>query len=378
MGRKGTKKKYPKKKIDYPIFIITLTLVCIGVVMVFSASYYYANQKFGDSYHFFKRQGMWAIVGLCGMIFMANFDYWKLKKFSKPLLLISIAMLVAVLLIGDEKNNATRWLSIGKLSVQPSEVAKLSLIVYMSESMSRRQKKLKSFWQGIVPYLLVTGVFFVLIIKQPNLSTAGTLVILTFIMMFVAGCSMKHLWGLVGLGALGAAALILRPGDKEGGRYWYKRYIAFKDPWVDPNGKGYQIIQSLYSLGSGGWFGMGLGESRQKYLYLPYSETDFIFAVIGEELGFIGATIIMLLFLILIWRGVRVAISAPDLFGSLLATGIISMIAIQVSINIAVVTKSMPPTGVPLPFISYGGSSLFLFMSSIGVLLNISKYIKAN
>ncbi len=360
-----------KKGIDYPIMFITLLLVCIGVVMVFSASFYYAQQKFDDSYYFFKRQSLWAIIGLFGMIFMSNFDYRKLKKFSKLFLFISFLLLVAVLLFGTEINHAKRWLYIGPFSFQPSELAKLALIVYLSESLSRNRKKARSFWRGVIPSLLVTGVLFFLIIKQPNMSTAGILVMITFVMLFLAGAKIWHLMSFVGIGCVGVVALVKKA------KYRMDRILAYKDPWSDPTKTGYQTIQSLYSLGSGGWFGMGLGASRQKFLYLPYSETDFIFAIIGEELGFIGATLIMILFLGLIWRGVRIAITAPDLFGTLLASGIIAMIGIQVILNIAVVTNTIPPTGVPLPFISYGGSSLFLFMSSVGVLLNISKYSKA-
>lgn len=361
-----------KKGIDYPIMFTTLLLVCVGIVMVFSASFYYAQQKFDDSYYFFKRQGLWAIIGLGGMIFMSNFDYWKLKKFSKLFLIGSLALLVAVLLVGKEINKAKRWLYIGPLSVQPSEIAKLAIIVYLADFLSRDKKRASSLFKGVVPSLVVMGIFVLLIMKQPNMSTAAVIGMLTFVMLFLAGAKIWHLMSFVGLGCVGAVALIKKAS------YRMDRILAFRDPWSDPTDTGYQTIQSLYSLGSGGWFGMGLGASRQKFLYLPYRETDFIFAIIGEELGFIGSILIILLFLTLIWRGVRIAITAPDLFGSLLASGIISMIGIQAILNIAIVTNSMPPTGVPLPFISYGGSSLFLFMSSIGVVLNISKYSTAN
>lgn len=361
-----------KKGIDYSIMFTTLLLVCIGVVMVFSASFYYAQGKFGDSYHFFKRQGLWALVGLGGMIFMANFDYWKLKKLSRLFLLASIGLLVAVLLVGKEINNAKRWLYIGPLSVQPSEIAKLAIIVYLADFLSRDKKRVSSLFKGVFPPLIITGICILLIMKQPNMSTAAVLGMLAFTMLFLVGAKIWHLLGIAGTGLLGGVMLIKKAG------YRMDRIVAFRDPWSDPKEKGYQTIQSLYSLGSGGWFGMGLGASRQKFLYLPYRETDFIFAIIGEELGFIGAILVILLFLTLIWRGIRVAITAPDLFGSLLASGIISMIGIQTILNIAIVTNSMPPTGVPLPFISYGGSSLFLFMSSIGVVLNISKYSQAN
>ena len=207
---------------------------------------------------------------------------------------------------------------------------------------------------------------------QPNFSTAGSLVILVLVMLFVAGARIWHL-GFLGICGAGAAGALVMAA-----RYRLERWMAFLDPWKDPIETGYQMIQSLYSLGAGGLFGMGLGESRQKYLYIPYPETDFIFAIIGEELGFIGAAVLIFLFVILIWRGLKVAITAPDLFGCLLASGIIGMIAIQTIINVAVVTASMPPTGLPLPFVSFGGSSLAISMASIGVLLNISRYAKTS
>ena len=363
-----------KRPMDYPIFLTTILLVCFGVVMVFSSSFYYAlnNPDIQDGYYYFKRQLLWAVIGLGAMLFMANFDYWKLDRYAKLILIVSISLLVAVLVIGREINGAKRWLIIGGVSVQPSETAKFGLIVLLASSLSKRRDKIKSFFQGILPYLLILGLMFGLIMLQPNMSTAGSLVLLTLVVLYVAGARMWHILGLVGAGAA-AAVVLVQMAD-----YRMERYMAFLDPWADPLDTGYQVIQSLYSLGSGGLFGMGLGQSRQKYLFLPYAETDFIFAVIGEEFGFIGATLLIILYLILIWRGIRIAITAPDLFGCLLATGIIGIIGIQTIINIAVVTSSMPPTGLPLPFISAGGSSLAFFMASIGVLLNISKYAEAS
>ena len=362
--------KKNKKPIDYPILLTIIILVAFGTIMVFSASFYYAELRWGDKYYFFRRQCVWAVVGFIAMAFTANFSYWKLQKFSRLLMIITIVLLIAVLVVGVERNNAKRWLSIGGLSVQPAEIAKFSLILYLAHSMSLRRDKIKYFFKGVVPYLLITGILFGLIMLQPNFSTAGSLVLLSIVMLFVAGARLWHLGFLAVCGASAAAALVMAA------KYRLERWMAFLDPWKDPIETGYQMIQSLYSLGAGGLFGMGLGESRQKYLYIPYPETDFIYAIIGEELGFIGSAILILLFVILIWRGLKIAITAPDLFGCLLATGIIGMIAIQTTINIAVVTASMPPTGLPLPFVSFGGSSLAISMASIGVLLNISRYAK--
>lgn len=359
-----------KKPIDFTILFTVIVLVAIGIVMVFSASFYYSSQRWGDSLYFFKRQCVWAAAGFAAMIVAARVDYSKLQRFSRLFLIVSILLLGAVLVIGEERNFATRWLNIGGITLQPAELAKFAMIFFISDTVARSKGKLK-FVKGVLPIMLAAGVIFGLIILQPNMSTAGSILILTMVMLFIGGASLWFLGGLTGAAAAGAVVLVITA------EYRLKRYLAFIDPWSDPLDTGYQLIQSLYSLGSGGLFGLGLARSRQKLLYLPYPETDFIFSIIGEELGFIGATIIILLFLILIWRGIRTALAAPDLFGSMLASGIISMIAIQVAINIAVVTASMPPTGLPLPFISYGGSSLAIFLASIGVLLNISKHTKA-
>ncbi|HZJ83040.1 MAG TPA: FtsW/RodA/SpoVE family cell cycle protein, partial [Clostridia bacterium] len=274
------------------------------------------------------------------------------------------------LVVGEPINNAKRWLKFAGISIQPSEIAKFSLIVYLASSLSKDKNRVKKLFSGFGYYMAVTGVLFALILLQPNMSTAGSMVIITMVILFVAGAKFWHLGGLLGIAGAGAAYLIQKAD------YRMKRYLTFLDPWEDPLDDGFQVIQSLYSLGSGGLFGMGLGQGRQKYLFLPYAETDFIFAIIGEEIGFIGASLLMILFLVLIWRGIRIALAAPDLFGCLLASGITAIIGIQTIINIAVVTASMPATGLPLPFISAGGSSLAVFMASIGVLLNISKYSK--
>ena len=357
-----------KKPIDFPILLTTVILVAIGIVMVFSASFYYASQRWGDSLYFFKRQCLWAVIGFAGLFIASRVDYSKLQKYSRIFMLISIVLLIAVLLVGQERNYAKRWLGIGNLTIQPAEIAKFAMVFFIADTVSRNKGKMKYFFKGMFPILAVAGVVFGLILLQPNLSTAGSILLLTFVMLFVGGANLWHIGGLLAAGGVGAVVLTMAE------EYRMDRLLAFRDPWEDPLDNGYQLIQSLYSLGSGGLFGLGLAKSRQKLLYLPYPETDFIFAIIGEELGFLGAMILILLFLILIWRGIRVALSAPDLFGSMVAAGIISMITIQVVINIAVVTASMPPTGLPLPFISYGGSSLAIFMTSIGVLLNISKH----
>lgn len=366
----------PKKASDYTVLFLTLLLVSIGIVMVFSASYYYAIDKYNDGYYYFKRQLMWAFVGLVAMIIMMNYDYHKLQKWSVTLLILSILLLVAVFSpkFGVTLNSSTRWIALGSITIQPSEIAKIALIIFMASSMSRKGSAMRTFTKGMLPYLFVTAIFFILIVKQPNLSTALIIVMLCFIMMYSAGTRLWYIGSLVAVGVI-AAWYIVSSGIISD-TYWYKRIMIFMNPFKDPREDGFQLVQSLYALGSGGIFGVGLGNSIAKQFYLPMPQNDFIFSIIGEELGFAGATAILILFVILIWRGICIAITAKDCFGRLLATGIISVIALQVILNVAVVTSSMPPTGVPLPFISAGGSSLSITMASIGILLNISQYCK--
>lgn len=361
--------KAQKKSIDFTLMISVLILVIIGIIMVFSSSQYYSFYNFDqDSYHFLKKNLIWALVGIFAMIFTMNFNYKRYRKLAFPAYVLSLVLLVLVLTpLGIDINGAKRWLWIG-VSVMPSEVTKICSIIFVSYSLSKRSKDIESFFKGVLPYLLIIGLYVGLIILQPNLSTAITIALIIMSMLFVCGMRWLHvlLMGASGVGAVGVLIMIAP--------YRMKRFTAFLDPFKYPKDIGYQVIQSLYALGSGGLFGVGLGRSVQNKLYIPEPQNDFIFATIGEELGFIGCVTVMLLFLFLIWRGIRIAIHAPDLFSCLMATGITAMIAIQVMINIAVATSSMPVTGIPLPFISFGGNSLAIFMAAIGILLNISKY----
>jgi len=361
-----------KKPIDYPVLFITVLLVAIGLIMVFSASYYFNMIKKGDGLYLFKRQSMWAVLGFVCLTITSNIYYKRLEKLATPLVVLSIGLLGAVLIAGANINNATRWFYIGRVSIQPAEIAKFSLVIFLARYLSFFKDDIKSFTKGVLPNLIVMGIMFVLILLQPNFSTAGCLAIITFIMLFVGGAKIWQLIGLVGSGAIGAVILVMKAS------YRMKRFTTFLDPWADPTGDGYQVIHSLYALASGGIFGKGFAKSHEKHMFMPYPETDFIFAVIGEEWGLVGATVLIILFCILIWRGIRIAITAQDDFGTLLATGIVSIIAVQAIINIAVVTSSMPATGLPLPFISAGGTSLAVLLSAVGVLLNISKYCKTS
>lgn len=340
--------------------------------MVYSASAVWANFKFDDSFFFAKRQLLFAGVGVIAMFTIMNVDYWTWRTWSKVILLVCFLLLIVVLIpgVGLVRGGARSWLGVGAFSIQPSEFMKIAMIAFLAKFLSENQKLITTFRKGLVPSLSLVFLAFGLIMLQPDLGTGVVMVGTCVVMIYVAGAKISHFMGLGLLGILGFVALIASAP------YRIKRITAFLDPWQDPLGSGFQIIQSLYAIGPGGLLGIGLGQSRQKHYYLPEPQTDFIFSILAEELGFIGGTFVILLFSLLLWRGVRIALGAPDLFGSFLGIGIIAMIAIQVSINIGVVTGLMPVTGITLPFLSYGGSSLTLMLMAVGVLLNISRYAR--
>lgn len=369
----AAKKRNRMKSGDFVLTIIVLGLVVFGVIMVFSASYYYSINDAGDPYAYLKRDIMWAVIGLGAMLFCALLDYRVYARMAPTIMIVSVVLLALLFTpLGITRNYATRWLGLESFpvaTIMPGEIAKLAVIIFVAWFLSSDPTRIRSFRRGILPLMGLAGVLFGLILLQPNLSTAITICGIIVGMMFVAGLNVMYLVGIVGVGAAGILAMIL---TDEGG-YRLKRITSFLDPFQDPLGDGYQVIQSLLALGSGGIFGVGLGKSIQKTLYLPEPQNDFIFAIIGEELGFIGCLVLIGFYLVLIWRGIHIAINAPDMFGTLLASGITVMLAIQVILNIAVVTSSMPPTGITLPFVSYGGNALMLFMASMGILLNISR-----
>lgn len=365
------KRKRKMKSGDYFLVLITLGLVIFGIIMVFSASYYTSINKSGNPYSYLIKDTVWAMLGLGAMLVTASVDYRFYGRIAKPIMIISIILLVLLFTpLGIERNYATRWIGVGGITIMPGELAKPAAIVFTSWFLSRNSKLIKSFTKGVLPLFILCGVYGGLIILQPNLSTAITVCIIIIGIMFAAGLNYIYLGGLVGVGALGICTLIITNPDS----HWMKRLTSFMDPFADPLNTGYQVVQSLLALGSGGLFGLGLGKSIQKNLYLPEPQNDFIFAIIGEELGFIGCLILIIAYILLVWRGIHIAINAADLFGTLLASGISIMIGIQVVLNIAVVTSSMPPTGVTLPFVSYGGNALMIFMASVGILLNISRH----
>ena len=361
------KSKVKMANIDFILFSSIMILVAIGVVMVFSASSYSAFFQKKDSMFYLKKQGMFAVAGIIAMAFIIRTDYHKYKRYTNILMFITIVLLAAVFLT-EPINGARRWLPLGPLGqLQPSEMAKYIIVLYLAKSIEYKGDKIKSFVYGILPYLIVSGFYAALILVEPNLSIAVVIMMVTIIVLFVAGARWIHFLEILGMvGALGAFGILLKP-------YRLLRLKSFLDPWADPKDTGYQLILSLLAFGSGGITGVTLGKSRQKAYYIPEPHTDFIFAIIGEELGLIGCTLIIILFLVVIWRGIRIAMRAKDTYGTLIAIGITSVIAVQAVINIAVVTGSMPVTGVPLPFISYGGSALVFNIMAMGVLLNISR-----
>ncbi len=357
------------KSFDPLLVIVTVVLLCIGVVMVHSASAVVSMQKFHDPFGYAKRQLLWAALGIGAMFWLSRFDYHRLRPLAPKIAVVSFLFLAIVLIpgIGTIRGGSRAWLGIGSFGIQPSEFAKLGLVIFLAHFLSDAGDRMQSFRKGLLPPLFLALVAIGLIMLEPDLGQSVVIMGTTVILLFAAGMRMSHLFGLAGAGALGFGVLIaIAP-------YRLERVVSFLDPWKDPLDSGYQIIQSLYALGSGGVLGLGLGQSRQKYLYLPEPQTDFIYSILGEELGYLGAVSVLFLFAVLVWRGFRTAIYAKDTFGSLLAVGITGMIAVQVLINIGVVTGSIPATGITLPLISYGGSSLTLMLTGIGILLNISR-----
>ncbi len=361
------------KSPDFVLFLAMVMLLGIGIVMVFSSSAVDASVNYGDKYYFLKRQALWALIGLGALLVAMKVDYWRIQPYTKAIFLISLLLLVVVLIpgVGITAHGARRWIDLGVVSFQPSELMKLAFVLYLANYLDRRQRIMGSFSRGVLPPLILLGIVFALILVEPDLGTAVAIAGMVFVMLFVGGAKVLHLF-MVGLASLPAGAWMVL-----GEEYRRERFFAFLNPWADRLGSGFHIIQALYALGSGRLFGVGLGQSRQKLFYLPERHTDFIFAIIGEELGFVGCIFVLSLFFILAWRGYRIAVSAPDTFGCFLAAGITTMITLQVIINVGVVTSLLPITGITLPLISFGGSSLVPTMAGIGILMNISRYTKS-
>ena len=351
-----------------PILLTTvLVLVALGIVMVYSSGAIYAADLYGNETHFLSRQLIFAVLGLGLMLAAAKVRYQIFKRWTYPILGGVLLLLIAVLIpgVGSTMGGATRWLNMGSFYLQPSEMAKFALVLYLAYSLEKKQSQIGTFSIGILPHLIVVGMTLMLILVEPDFGTTAVLAAILFAMMFVAGTRLVHLGGIF------AAAMPLAAVALMGAEYRRKRLMAFLDPWADQADSGFQIIQSWLAFHNGGAFGTGLGSGTQKLFYLPAAHTDFIFSVVGEELGFWGVLLSLGLFGVLIYRGTRLAGRAPDLFGRLLGTGITFVIGLQAVINMMVVTGLLPTKGLTLPFVSYGGSSLVAYLFMIGVLLNI-------
>ena len=361
------------REVDFMLLTVTIGLAVYGLIMVFSASYYFSISESGNPFYYLIRDGIWVVLGLVLMCIGLLIDYrvWNNKKLILGLLGICLLLLILVLTpVGTTANDASRWIKLGPISIMPGEIAKMGMIFFIAWFCAENPRKIRSFTRGMLPILAVTGVFALLIIKQPNLSTAITLVGIVLALMLVAGMKWGYVFFLLGVGGVGIMALITGVGG-----YWQERFTTFTHPFDYEATSGYQIVQGLQALGSGGLFGVGLGKSVTKSLYLPYPHNDFILAIIGEETGFIGVLFLLFRYTLFIWRGAKIALNCGNEFGLLVASGTILMVAIQVVLNLLVVTSSMPATGVNLPFVSYGGNALMIFMFMSGVMMNISRHM---
>ncbi len=357
------------REIRISLAVIISLLIFIGIIMIYSSSGVFAMRELGDSLYFLKRHLLFLLFGLSLTIGIMALNYQDLRKLAKPLLIFAIVMLILVLIpvIGKASYGARRWFKVGSFYFQPSEFAKLAILLYVADFLARKHKKISHFREGFLPVILMTGLVCVLILKQPDLGSSLLIAAIVFIMLFVAGARLSHI-GMMSILAIPAFYfLIVRVP------YRWTRIVTFLDPWRDSQGAGFQLTQSQIALGSGGFFGMGLGKSVQKLFYLPAAHTDFILSIIGEELGFLGALVVIILFICLIWQGARIAKRVTDPFGYFLSIGIVAMIGLQAVVNIGVSIGALPTKGLPLPFISYGGSALVFNLISMGLLLNISR-----
>ncbi len=357
---------------DLIIMMMAVALTCFGMVMVYSASSIMAAKKFHDSFFFLKRQGMFALAGFALMYCAMHIDYHFWRKAAVPILLVCLAALILVLVpgIGGSVKGATRWIRLPGFNFQPAELAKIALIMYMAYSLDKHQDKVRFMKTGVFPYMLILGAMIVLLMVQPDMGSSMTLAAVAIVMLFAAGTRLSHIFSIILFSMPIVYYLVMH---KE---YRKRRILSFLNPWEDPTNTGFQIIQSWLAFGTGGIFGQGLGEGKQKLFYLPEAHTDFILSVVGEELGFIGVITIASMFFLLVHRCIRVAIHAEDNFGRFLAFGIAVLLGMEAFVNIAVVTGLLPTKGLALPFISYGGSSLLLSLFAIGILLNISSRMR--
>ncbi len=371
MQKKGKKvSKFINQPFDFILCAVVFILLALGIVMVLSASAPSALADTGKTYTFAGKQLIFGIIGLIFMFSLSKFDYHIYKKFYWPIYFLSCGILLLVLIpkLGISSHGARRWVNIPALGqFQPSEFTKIGLIIFYAGYLSDHKDELKDFWRGFVkPLCFIVPPIAILFFIQNHLSASLIIGMIVCVMMIIAGARLLHFFALGATGGIGVLSLIIYMITKGGSEnFRIGRIVSFLNPWADKTGDGWQVVQSLYAIGSGGIFGSGLGESKQKYLYISEPQNDFIFSIVAEELGFIGCVLIIALFAVLIWRGILIAIKAPDTFGSLVAIGIISLVAIQAILNIAVVTSSIPNTGIALPFFSYGGTALFILLCSM-------------
>ncbi|MCP4691065.1 MAG: putative lipid II flippase FtsW [Desulfobacterales bacterium] len=371
MAAKQTKERkirLPSREYDAVLLLPVIFLVGVGVVMVYSASSALALKAHGSDYYYLKKQAIFACVGIAALVCCRHFPYRLYRSLVYPILFLSIGLLIAVQIpgVGHTAGGATRWLRLGPVSFQPSELAKFAMVLYMAYSMSKKGELLKDFYVGFLPHMLILGIFTALIFPQPDVGSVLIIVAITWMMMFLGGVRFIHLFSpLLILAPVMTYFVIQEP-------YRWQRIIGFLDPWRRPADIGYQLIHSLMAFGSGGAWGTGLGNSHQKLFYLPEPHTDFIYSVIGEELGLVGVLAVLLLYALILWRGLLIANRASDSFGSFMAAGLTAAIIMQVCINMGVTLGLLPTKGLTLPFLSYGGTSLLINMASVGVIMNIA------
>lgn len=357
------------KKFDLLLFITIITISLFGIIMIYSASYIWAEYKFNDPFKFVKHQGLFFIIGIIMMLITSKIPYKVYFEKANTLLLISIILLILVIIpgIGTVRNGSRSWFGIGSFGIQPSEFAKLTLIIFTSKYLTKNEKNLKYIKKGVLPILGIVILVFGLIMLQPDFGTGMIILVSIIGLLFVSGVDFKF---FIRLGLIGVVGIVLLIAIAP---YRLERILSFLNPWSDPLGSGFQIIQSLYAIGPSGLFGKGFGNSIQKHFYLPEPQTDFIFAIISEEFGFIGILVIAFLFLTLFYNTLKVSLECNDLFGKYLSFGLVISLILQAVLNICVVIGLVPVTGVTLPFLSYGGSSLLVTMASVGIILNIAK-----
>ncbi len=373
MPQKKLRKKpsfFQEGKLDITFLSLVLVLLSIGLVMLFSASYAYSYTYFGNSYKFISRQAIFAVIGVALMLIISKIDYHILKKFSWLIYIANIGLLVTVLILPpmSDELNVKRWISIGSFSFQPSEIAKFAIIVIFAAWLSANGEKIKKF-KYVVWMVFLLGTVCALVVIEPHLSATVLIFVIGIVLLVVGGIKKRWIIGGAGLGVAAVLILVFSGAISYGSdriKYWL-------DPWADPSGSGYQTIQSLLAIGSGGPWGRGIGQSRQKYLWVPEPHNDFIFSIVCEELGYIGAMVIIVLFCALVWRGFTIAMRSQDKFGSLLAIGLTFQVGLQAILNILVITNTIPNTGISLPFFSYGGTALVILLAEMGVVLSVSR-----